>query len=331
MQQSAGVWSLLLAGGEGRRLRALTADAHGRVVPKQYCSMHGGPTLLQCAMERALAASPADRISIIVAAEHRRWWYPLQETTQAQFVVQPRNRGTGNGILLQLLHVAEADPNAEVLLLPCDHFVSEEQVLGAQIQRAVARVRALPRQIVLLGVEPEFPDPELGYIVPGPVDGEGFGAVAGFVEKPPAAVAARLIGRGALLNTFILAARCTALLELFARAQPAILESMRRAMNWHNDRRARLAALYEQLPVVDFSAEVLARVRGPALSVLAVPECGWSDLGTPERVGRTLLQFEGAGWRAPPAAAGRARAVVDLAENYWHAMAPPVPPLRATA
>jgi mannose-1-phosphate guanylyltransferase len=144
-------------------------------------------------------------------------------------------------------------------------------------------------------------------------------------------VAARLIRRGALLNTFILAARCTALLELFARTQPAILESMRRAMDCHNDRRARLATLYEQLPVVDFSAEVLARARGPALSVLAVPDCGWSDLGTPERVGRTLLQFEGAGWRAPPAATGAARAVVDLAENYWHALGLSVPALRATA
>src|SRR5262245_9870592 len=41
------VWSLVLAGGEGSRLRALTTRPCGTSVPKQYCSLHGGHSLLE--------------------------------------------------------------------------------------------------------------------------------------------------------------------------------------------------------------------------------------------------------------------------------------------
>jgi hypothetical protein len=44
-----------------------------------------------------------------------------------------------------------------------------------------------------------------------------------------------------------------------------------------------LREAYEALPSSDFSRDVL-EVGIERLSVLAVPSCGWSDLGTPERV-----------------------------------------------
>src|SRR5271167_2742896 len=37
-------WAIVLAGGDGVRLRSLTIDSRGRPVPKQYCSLFGGPT-----------------------------------------------------------------------------------------------------------------------------------------------------------------------------------------------------------------------------------------------------------------------------------------------
>jgi CTP:molybdopterin cytidylyltransferase MocA len=35
------LWALVLAAGEGRRIRHLTTDAAGRSVPKQYASLDG--------------------------------------------------------------------------------------------------------------------------------------------------------------------------------------------------------------------------------------------------------------------------------------------------
>ena len=50
---------------------------------------------------------------------------------------------------------------------------------------------------------------------------------------------------------------------------------------------AALAGLYEVLPTLDFSRQVL-QGRESLLRVLRVPACGWTDLGTPDRVGKSL-------------------------------------------
>jgi hypothetical protein len=48
-------------------------------------------------------------------------------------------------------------------------------------------------------------------------------------------------------------------------------------------RDAHLAELYEHLPSLDFSRDILQRSPS-AFRVLKVPACGWNDLGTPRRV-----------------------------------------------
>jgi hypothetical protein len=50
---------------------------------------------------------------------------------------------------------------------------------------------------------------------------------------------------------------------------------------------AHLDSIYQNLRTVDFSKDVL-QGRESMLRVLNVPHCGWTDLGTPERVGRIL-------------------------------------------
>jgi mannose-1-phosphate guanylyltransferase len=39
-------WAIVLAGGEGSRLHGLTTDESGVTVPKQFCSLTGGQSLL---------------------------------------------------------------------------------------------------------------------------------------------------------------------------------------------------------------------------------------------------------------------------------------------
>ena len=152
LNEAAHTWALVLAAGEGRRLSALTTDGDGRVVPKQYCTLAGGSSLLQGATDRARSVAGADRVSVIVAAEHRRWWWrPLQDLPARNVVVEPRNCDTGNGILLQLLHIAEQDANAAVVLLPCDHVMIDESILTQAVDQALHYVRGartMPRRIM---------------------------------------------------------------------------------------------------------------------------------------------------------------------------------------
>src|SRR5205085_6638853 len=87
-------WAVVLAGGDGTRLAALTTDRQGRVVPKQYCSLNGGMTLLQQAFERARRVVPPERICVIVADQHRDFWDAALAILHADnLIVQPRNCG----------------------------------------------------------------------------------------------------------------------------------------------------------------------------------------------------------------------------------------------
>jgi len=284
-------WAVVLAGGEGRRLQGLTTTANGTVIPKQYCSLLSGPSLLQEALRRAQAIAPPERICAVVADQHRRWWsQQTQSLPPGNVVVQPRNRGTANGILLPLLQILRRDPKARIVLLPSDHFFEDEPELAHWLRVASARASSQAAEILLLGFEPRSGDPELGYIVPTLPGGSGCWTVGAFVEKPPLLRASELVRQGALWNAFIIAAGGRALLALYERHCGDVVRSMRAALDAAAaGDMAALPGLYEELPDIDFSRDLLESAEQP-LRVLAVPQCGWSDLGTPERVAAVLLE-----------------------------------------
>jgi mannose-1-phosphate guanylyltransferase len=279
-------WALVLAAGEGSRLQALTMTASGVAIPKQFCSMGGNRSLLHAALQRARSVAPAERTSTILAEQHRRWWQGLPLGIPSQNVIaQPRNRGTANGILLPLLQIVHRDPQATLLVLPSDHYVRNEEVLATSLRHAVRQLKEHREHIILLGLTPEEADPELGYIVSDGDSTFSACAVAEFVEKPNVATARALIARGGLWNSFIFAADAQGLVRLFEARCPAIVAQMQRivAEARPETRDAHLAELYEHLPSLDFSRDILQRSPS-ALRVLKVPACGWNDLGTPRRV-----------------------------------------------
>lgn len=288
-------WALVLAAGDGRRLQGLTRTPSGDVVPKQFCSLNGGLSFLEETVQRAQTLVPRDRICTIVASGHiRHWSRPLESLPVQNVISQPRNRGTAIGILLPLLHILQRDAKARILLLPSDHHVRNEARLGASLQAAMAPGRYEEAEIVLLGIEPDRADAELGYIVPERAGDSAFRAVRRFAEKPSCEEAGKLIRQGALWNTFIIAADAAALLQLFERRCPDVVASMRRWVQFESKDLGfpgSLAELYDELPDLDFSRAIL-QGQEKSLRVLPVPECGWSDLGTPERVAAALRDLD---------------------------------------
>src|SRR5271168_1611036 len=167
-------WALVLAAGNGSRLSSLTTTAAGGAIPKQFCSLRGGASLLEETLRRARrAVAHPGRILTVVAEQHRQWWEsPLHAMLAENVIVQPENKGTATGLLLPLVHLVQRDPNATVLVLPSDHFVRRPAVLIRAMHQAVRLADVDRRHIYLLGLTPEEIDPELGYIVPrddGPV------------------------------------------------------------------------------------------------------------------------------------------------------------------
>lgn len=126
---------------------------------------HSG-SLLHDAVVRANFVTSPERTTVVVAEHHRRWWEGLDLRVPARNLFsQPSNRGTAQGILLPLLRILHREPEASLLILPSDHYVSNELVLAAGLREAMTEVIWTPEGILLLGMAAEEADPELGYIV----------------------------------------------------------------------------------------------------------------------------------------------------------------------
>ena len=73
MCEHGNIWALMLAAGEGTRLRGVATSPSGTMVPKQFCSLEEGPSPLQEALSGAHAVTSNSHTSAIPAEHHRRW------------------------------------------------------------------------------------------------------------------------------------------------------------------------------------------------------------------------------------------------------------------
>lgn len=286
MAEPQHLWAIVLAAGEGRRLRSVVAgDSHPRT-PKQYRVLDGRESMLRWTIRRAVALVPQSRVVVVVASEHRRWWESeLSDLAADNVVVQPRNKGTAAGILLPLLTVLERDPEADVLVLPSDHYVEQEERLREALKQALEMAHSSASQVILVGVRPAEDTADYGWIVPGsPCPRGPLYTVSAFKEKPDRRTVARLLDQGAVVNSLMLAARGRALLELFFDRAPELVEELGKCFEQPKATRTCLDRLYERLESTDFSRQVLEPVPERLLVQAVGAECGWIDLGTPARL-----------------------------------------------
>lgn len=284
-----GPWVIILAAGEGSRLASLTRGPDGVPVPKQFCSFDGRRSLLRATLDRAGRLAPPARQVVVVAAHHERWWRgEVAGLPPGNVLVQPFPRGTAAGLLLPALECQHRDPQAAVAVLPSDHHVEDEQVLQAALRDALTDSRRHAGCPVLLGIQPDRPDCGYGWIVPEAAPDRGSG-IARFVEKPEGARATALMEAGAVWSSFMLCGAASALLQLFDRAMPGPARLIGETWSGSGQSGAGgfdeglLQAAYRRIPALDFSRDVL-EACADRVRVVSVPACGWTDLGTPERV-----------------------------------------------
>jgi mannose-1-phosphate guanylyltransferase len=281
------MWTVVLAAGEGRRLAAITNGT-----PKQFWSPDGGSSLVEQTLLRlAPLASPASTVTVIQRAHRSHVQALTRRSLLGHLVEQPSDRGTAAGLLIALSTVAEAAPDALVLVVPCDHGFANPELLRSGAAQAAAAVRAGRADVVLFGVEASGATEDYGWITPQPGgkwSDVPIRPVAAFVEKPTRARAARLLASGAVWNTMILVGRVEALVDLYRRHLPDLTEVFTHVWRLPPERRgALLTKVYPHLSVTDFSRDVLTPAEG--LVVYTWPaSLGWTDLGTPERLERWI-------------------------------------------
>jgi mannose-1-phosphate guanylyltransferase len=290
-------WAVILAGGDGTRLRSLTRFICGDNRPKQFCALFEGGTLLGHTVRRAERSIPASQILFALTHTHRDFYVQELDGFQAQRIVQPANKGTAPPILFSALSIARMDEDALMAVLPSDHYYSDEACFTAALESAFEIAANRPESVVLIGAQPSRPEVEYGWIELGaPIGNDGeLCRVRGFLEKPSFEVAETLLGEHSAWNTFVMVGRVSAFLAMVAQAIPDVLEALRRARVWNGSETHIEESVYHQVISSDFSKQVLS-VGAARLLVLRVRDLGWSDLGHPERVLAALEEGSSQPW-----------------------------------
>jgi len=288
-------WALILAGGDGTRLRAITRLLAGEPIPKQYCRITGERSMLEATLDRVRPIVPAERTMAIVNRDHLRLARPqLAALPGDNVLVQPCNRDTGPGILWSLLEIERRQPGACVAMFPSDHYVAHDRAFQDCVRKALHVVDRHPDKLVLLGVEPEEASSEYGYVLPASsLDGTDRSAfhVASFREKPDPVLAAGIVRRGGLWNSFVMVFRAARARELIARRLPEPYRALAAASR----ERSSLERYYSDVPAWNFSSDFLVHAAQD-LAVVRAEHTGWSDWGTPLSIERTFAAMN----RVPP-------------------------------
>jgi mannose-1-phosphate guanylyltransferase len=252
-------WTILLAAGEGREFGDFSIRMSGKNIPKQFWSLGGQGGMLDWALARAGRLSPAERTIAISRAGHLRWAAPaLRGLPAGNVLMQPLDRGTAPGILLSLMLLGRLDPDAVVVLLPCDHHVEGEGMLAEAIAAATGIAARRSDLIVVLGAP----------------------SLAGAAESP-------WLVPGALASTGITIARRSTLIALFTATVPDLVaDCVTFGVDWM-DGRASLRSLYDGIPPRDFNRQVLYAAP-TSLAVAEIPPCGFTDLGSPAKLAKFL-------------------------------------------
>jgi len=287
-------WAVVLAGGNGSRLQPLTRALTGDDRPKQFCPLVGGKTLLSHTLMRIAINVPPSRTLCVLTKDHERYYrQELAGMAAARMVEQPANRGTAAAIAYALARVERQDSKAIVGLFPADHYYEDVATFTRTLETTYAAARRHPDRVFLMGAEPDSAEVEYGWIEPGEPLENGrtnlFG-VRRFWEKPVREVADELLVRHCLWNTFVMIGGLSAFRQLVHGAAPELAHAFDLVKDFAVDERAVVERVYETLPSIDFSRDILAR-QTSHVGVVRLPSIGWTDLGQPARV-QTFLSAQ---------------------------------------
>ena len=184
----------------------------------------------------------------------------------SRLLIQPSNQGTAPAILYSVLRLCEMDPKGVVAFFPSDHHFSDDEAFISHIDSAYTAAASNPKMVVLLGITPETPEVEYGWIEPGallesPVS-DSLSRVRCFWEKPDATLASALMKRGCLWNSFVMVGHVRAFMKIIRQELPNLVEAFESIRPFFSaaSETAALCDLYAGIRATNFSQDVLSIV-----------------------------------------------------------------------
>ena len=275
-------WAVILAGGDGTRLREFTYEVSGDRRPKQFAEFFGGKSLLAHTRDRLQPLFLEEKTFFVLNQAHRvHYLRELADVPSSQKLVQPFSRGTAPAIALAVLEIVGRDPDCTIALFPSDHHYRENSIFQATIDRALQLATICGDRVLIIGAPATYPEVDYGWIQPRPIitipQLNDLQYVSRFWEKPNLVEARALQKSGCLWNTFVMIGSGDAFLGLLGATVPHLLAAVG---DWFSA--PDLDRIYLGIEPIDFSKEVLSAAP-ERLLVLCDGPSGWTDFGNPRR------------------------------------------------
>lgn len=266
---------VIMCGGSGTRLWPASRETF----PKQFAPIIGERSTFQETLLRVQDPAIFGKPVVITNKAHR--FLVERQMNEigipCDILLEPIARDSGPAIIASSLFVAEATPDALVLILAADHMVLDP----AGFRQAVADGRAAAQNgaIVTFGIVPTSPATGYGYIAPGaPLEGKA-SKVARFVEKPDFETAVSYIAKGYLWNSGNFLFRPDVVIGEYAVGDAESVETIRTAL--------RNASSDLGVPVLDEAAFLAANkisfdyavMEKTTNAAVISGDFGWSDIG----------------------------------------------------
>jgi mannose-1-phosphate guanylyltransferase len=279
--QSNHYYALIMAGGGGTRLWPLSRQAH----PKQMLALvDETQSMFRVTVGRLQPLFEPSHVFVVTGQDMvASLMADMPEVPAENFIVEPFGRNSGPAAGLGTAAIMDRDPEAIIATLSADHHIADaaryREVLLAAAELAVDK-----ETIVTLGVTPDRPATEFGYIKRGESLGvynefECFNA-ANFTEKPNGERALEFLSTGLYswnCGMFITTAKH--LLSEFERQQPDIhrlLHQISQHIGVQNFSEV-INPLWQQMPNISLDYAVMEN----AGHVAVIPvDIGWSDIGS---------------------------------------------------
>jgi mannose-1-phosphate guanylyltransferase len=172
---------VILAGGIGLRLWPASRQSK----PKQFIDILGkGETLLQATYKRV--SKMVDRENILISTNEQYKdlvLLQLPQITEQNILLEPVRKNTLPSATWATVEIIHRNPNATVLVVPSDQYIDNEDVFHDDVNKAFSYVEKENR-ILSLGIMPNSPETNYGYIQMDEPNGVNIYKVRTFLEKP---------------------------------------------------------------------------------------------------------------------------------------------------
>jgi mannose-1-phosphate guanylyltransferase len=305
------VYAVIMAGGAGTRFWPASRETR----PKQLLPLAdpaGRESLLAATVRRIAPIVPPERVYVatgtkLVAATAR----DLPRVPRANLLAEPAPRNTAPCIGWATATIARLNPEALVMVLPSDHFITDEEGFRRVIARALDGARA--GYMTTIGVVPTRPETGYGYVELGGAIGADLNAVARFVEKPDRARAEAYVAGGKhLWNAGMFFFRASEMMGAIRSYLPELAAGLAKidAAAARGEEARELEATFPALPSISIDHGVMEKAAsadpaagGERKTTLAVVpgSFGWNDLGSWESAWE-LAEKDADGNALPPGA-----------------------------